>query len=82
MNEVTTDHTPHTGERLNAPAAPASVAQERATPEEILRARQRYAEGSDDNIEVDDNARVSRGDGGVWVQAWVWLVKPDDGSSS
>lgn len=46
---------------------------EQATPEEIQRARELYAFGSDDNIEIDDNALVSRGDDGCFVQAWVWL---------
>lgn len=44
---------------------------EEATPEEIERAREKY--GSDD-IEIDNNALVSRGDGGCFVQAWVWLA--------
>jgi hypothetical protein len=45
----------------------------RATSEEIDRARHKYAAGSDDDIEVDDNAKASRTDDGVWVEAWVWL---------
>ena len=32
-----------------------------------------YSLGSDDNIEIDDDALVSEGDGGAWVQAWVWV---------
>jgi len=48
-----------------------------ATPEQIDRARRLYAYGSDDNIEIDDNATISEGDDpGVWVSAWVWL--PDE----
>jgi hypothetical protein len=46
---------------------------EQATEEEIQRAREKYALGSDDNIEIDSNALVSRGDDGCFVQAWVWL---------
>lgn len=46
---------------------------EQATPEEIQRAREKYAWGSSDDIEIDDNAAVSRGDDGCFVQAWVWL---------
>jgi hypothetical protein len=49
---------------------------ETATEDEIARARDQYALGSSDNIEIDDNALVSRGDEGCFVQAWVWL--PDD----
>lgn len=36
-------------------------------------ARSKYAVPSGDAIEVDDNARTSTGDDGVFVQAWVWL---------
>lgn len=49
-----------------------------ATPSEITRARQQYAEGSNDEIEVDDNARASRGSGGTWVQVWVWIGSDED----
>ena len=48
----------------------------RATEDEINRARQEYAHGSDDNIEIDEEAATSRGDDGVWVAAWVWLPNP------
>lgn len=46
-----------------------------ASPQEIEAARASYAVGSDDNIEVDDDARVSRVDGtnAYWVSAWVYL---------
>lgn len=37
------------------------------------KARELYCLGSDDNIEIDDNAGVSRTEIGVWVQAWVWV---------
>lgn len=47
---------------------------EEATPEELARARDLYAAGSDDDIEIDDGAKVSRADDGTWVQAWVWLA--------
>jgi hypothetical protein len=48
-----------------------------ATPEEIRAARDQYAMGSDNDIEVDDVALASRADDGVWVQAWVWLPSTD-----
>lgn len=48
------------------------------TDEEIQRARDEYALGSDDNIEIDDHACASRADDGVWVQAWVWLPNEDE----
>jgi hypothetical protein len=44
-----------------------------ATDPEIERAREEYANGSDDNIEIEENATASRGEDGVWVAAWVWL---------
>lgn len=49
-----------------------------ATPEEIEEARDKYALGSDDDIEVDDGALTSQADNGTWVQAWVWLRKEED----
>lgn len=36
----------------------------------------RYCAG--DNIEIDDDARLSHGDDGLWVQAWLWVDDPDD----
>jgi hypothetical protein len=52
-------------------------AQDPATPEEIEEAREAYANGSDDDIEIDDNAVTSRADRdeGLWVSAWVWLSR-------
>lgn len=47
----------------------------RATPDQIEAAREEYAQGSDDNIEIDDDALVSEGEGGYWVQAWVWIAE-------
>ena len=37
------------------------------------RARELYAKGSDDNVEIDDDAKVSVSDSGAFVQAWVWV---------
>jgi len=45
-----------------------------ATPSQIEQARAMYATGSDNNIEVDNDARVSESVDGVWVQAWVWIA--------
>lgn len=44
------------------------------TNEELI-ALARAEHGSDD-IEIDDNAVVSRGDDGAFVQAWVWVKYP------
>ncbi len=38
-------------------------------------AKRRYADSSDDDIEVYDGATVSVGDEGAFVQAWVWVRK-------
>lgn len=47
-----------------------------ATEEQLRRARESYAQGSDDCIAVDDDAQTSQTNDGVWVQAWVWLGDP------
>lgn len=44
-----------------------------ATQAEIARARRLYADRSNDDIEVDDDAACSVGEDGVWIAAWVWL---------
>lgn len=49
---------------------------EQATFEEIDAAREAYAKGSNDDIEIDDGALRSRSPNGVWVQAWVYV--PDE----
>lgn len=42
----------------------------------LERARGLYAVGSDDDIEIDDNAAISKGEEGCWVEAWVWVAAP------
>ena len=48
---------------------------ERDAARYIEAARAHYA---DDDIEIDDDPQVSEsgpgGDGGMWVQAWVWVA--------
>lgn len=46
--------------------------------EELLQlAREQYAEGSSDDIEIDDSAPISEpADGGTWVAAWVYVRPP------
>ena len=46
---------------------------EQASFEEIEAARETYVEGSNDDIEIDDEALRSRSPNGVWVQAWVYV---------
>ncbi len=48
-------------------------AKEQATEDEIKRAR---SEWQNDDLEIDDDARVSRDtetNSGHWVAAWVWM---------
>lgn len=44
-------------------------------------AQARHADGSDDEIEVDDGALTSCADEGTWVMAWVWVPAPEDDES-
>lgn len=45
-----------------------------ATSEQIDRARELFAAGSNDELEIDDSlVRTSRSDEGTWVAAWVFL---------
>lgn len=47
-----------------------------ATPDEVAAASALHA---CDEIEIDDEgAGASHGDDGYWVQAWVWVPKPDE----
>lgn len=48
-----------------------------ATPEQIAEARRLYADDSDNDIEIDDNAGCNTTDHGTWIEAWVWLPKPE-----
>jgi hypothetical protein len=41
----------------------------------LARARDSYAVGSDDDIEIDEDAAISKGEGGSWVAAWVWVAE-------
>ena len=45
-----------------------------ATPELIKQAREQYAIGSNDDIEIDDDATQSESELGSWVSAWVWIA--------
>ena len=51
---------------------------EKGYPDEVLRnaARRNYANPSNDDIEIDDDAKISRCDEGAWIQAWVWVPFP------
>lgn len=42
-----------------------------ADPALLKKARELYHE--DGSIEIDDNAQISVGDEGTWVQAWVYV---------
>jgi hypothetical protein len=46
------------------------------TPEEaVAKARRKYAEPSDDDLEIDDEPVVNEGEDGYWVAAWVYVRK-------
>jgi nucleoside 2-deoxyribosyltransferase len=49
-----------------------------ADDKELARARDKYALGSNDDVEIDDGALTSQADEGTWVQAWVWLRDEQD----
>ena len=34
-----------------------------------------------DEVEIDDNAKLSKGDDGTWVAAWVWVSTLGGGES-
>lgn len=60
------------------PATPPSVGPQPATAEQIDRARENYAYGSDDCIEIDTDAITATSDDGVWIQGWFWLPNETD----
>ena len=43
----------------------------------IARARELYADGSNDDIEIDEHPDVEGTQDGTWVQAWVYVPHPD-----
>jgi hypothetical protein len=51
---------------------------EPATFGEIAAAEEAYASGSDDNIEIDQDAMYSKSDNGYWVQAWVYVANEEE----
>lgn len=62
-----------------------AIAEEAAKPEVkaearrlALRDRARELYG-DDELAVDDDARISESEDGAWVQAWVWLATGEMG---
>ena len=47
--------------------------------DDIYRAKAREKYGREGEVEIDDNATISRGDDkGAYVQAWVWVYADDD----
>lgn len=43
----------------------------------IAKAREVYALPSSDDIEIDDNPKISKGECGTWVAAWLWVRDPE-----
>jgi len=58
----------------NARAAVAAAKEERATREEISAARNVCGDA-----QIDGDAEASRGEGGYWVSAWVWVGDEEAG---
>ena len=46
---------------------------------EAYRNAARALQGQGDEVEVDDNAPVHPGEGGAFVQAWLWVPNADAG---
>ena len=40
--------------------------------------REKFVTYSNDEVELDDKPKTSEGDDGWWVQAWLWIRKPDE----
>ena len=59
---------------VNVISLPEVEEEDALRPRAISEARDQY--GSDE-IEVDDGARLSIGDNGLWVAAWLWLDNKD-----
>lgn len=63
----------------------ASAIQEQTSLEDY---RRRVTDGegavtlSEGELEVDEKARVSAGDGGAYVQAWIWVNDPEESTRS
>ena len=70
-----TDLMERTHDEYEAEVGGGSADDGKATPEEIEKAKELY--GSNE-ISIDADARASRADDGVWVQAWVWLDQEED----
>lgn len=51
-----------------------TVRKSTATDLQLDAARERW---SSVDLQIDDDATVSEGDGGYWVQAWVWVKEVD-----
>lgn len=43
----------------------------------LAEAKRLYADHTDD-VEIDDDAQLSRGENGTWVQAWVWVYQEEN----
>lgn len=55
----------------------AAFATNKQTSKVVQIAHDRYAEPSNDSIEIDPETVVSESDDGAWVMAWVWVPKED-----
>jgi hypothetical protein len=67
---MTKTNCPHCGRDLEADQPEHCASDDCPRLDLIQRARDEYAS---DDLEIDDNAVVSTGEDGSWVQAWVWV---------
>jgi hypothetical protein len=64
------------GERVNA-ATGARTRHQCAEIQTLVEKARALYEGSDGDLEIDDDASTSPGEGGTWVAAWVWVPQED-----
>jgi hypothetical protein len=65
-------------ERINMPSKDGTEDLSAAAKAAIIQAaRDSFEAGSDDELEIDDNPKLSGSEDGVWVAAWVWVNKSE-----
>ncbi len=63
----------------NEPTNSGETAESEAKNDDWYRERAKELYSVDGKVEVDSNARISRGDDhGAYVEAWVWVPDDDD----
>lgn len=52
---------------------PESDGRRPATQDELMKVKSWHGISSSDDVQIDDDAKVSEVDAGLWVQGWLWL---------